>query len=366
MKKIINIVLVLLILGLLMPFVLFAEPLRIGVVLPLTGGVAEYGIAGKNGIALAQEEHPELFREIEFLYEDDQYEGKLAMTAYQKLKTVDKVDMMYLWGIAPASAVAPVAESQKLPLLAVTCQRDVGLGRKYVIRFCYQGQEGGRVLLEYLRSKGYKKLGLVTTEFAFINTVVEGMQENLREDESLEIVDSYLFGDHDFSASISKLKKKQFDAVGVFLGSGQISQFYRQAGSLKFKAKTFGTDFFDSLSEVADAKGGMTGAVFAAPSTNKDFALRYRKRFGNDLQIPWAANAYDFAILVGSHLGYQGDKLPAEEIIERIKSVKPFEGASNSVAFVESDKLGAGFDFSVVMKMVKEGEIIELPSTSAK
>lgn len=346
----------------LLAFAVSSEPLRVGVVLPLTGGLAEYGTAAKNGIELAMEEHPHLFKETKFFYEDDRYESNMALSAYQKLVTIDKVDVMYLWGVGPADAVAPVAEKQKFPVFAVTCRRDIGKGKNYIIRFCYQGQEGGRILLEHLRSKGYKKIGLITAEMAFINTVVEGMRENLKEDESLDIVDNVLFTDNDFRGAITKLKYKQFDAVGVFLGSGQISQFYRQAASLKLKAKTFGTDFFDSLSEARDAQGAMSGAVFPAPATSRDFVARYQKRYGNDLQIPWAANAFDFAILLGKHLASAGEKLSAEEIIRRIKNIKAFNGASSSVVLKEDKKNGAGFDFPLVMKVIKEGRIIELSS----
>lgn len=337
-----------------------AEPLKVGVVLPLTGGLAEFGGAAKNGITLAQEDFPDIFKNIRFIYDDDRYEATMALSAYQKLKTVDNVDLFYMWGIAPSDAAAPLAETHKTPMLAVTCRRDIGKGKKYVVRFCYQGQAGGKLLLEHLRSKGYKRFGIVKVELAFINTIVEGMQENLRADESLEIVDSYLFENNDFRASISKMKKRNFDAVGVFLGSGQISRFYRQAAALDFKPATFGTDFFDSLTEVAEAHGGMSGAVFPAPATDPNFVARYRKRFGNDFQVPWAANAYDFAIMLAKHIAADGEKMSADELIGRIKGVQPFPGASNLVSFHESDELGAGFDLPVAIKEIRGDQIVEL------
>lgn len=336
-----------------------ADPLRVGVVLPLTGGLAEFGVAAKNGITLAQEEFPDLFHNIEFSYDDDRYEATLALSAYQKLRTANKVDLFYLWGIAPAGAVAPIAESQKQPVLAVTCQRDIGKQKKYVVRFCYQGQSGGELLLQYLRSKGYKRFGIVKTELAFINTVLEGMRENLRDGESIEVVDTFLFENNDFRTAIGKLKAKMFDAVGVFLASGQISKFYRQSAELGFKPVTFGTDFFDSVSEVTNAGGAMSGAVFVAPATNPEFASRYRKRFGNDLQMPWAANAYDFALLLGKNVA-SVEKASAEQIIQRLKGVKPFQGASNLVAFHEDERLGAGFDFPVTIKSIDGDRITQL------
>jgi len=40
------------------------EKLKVGVILPLTGPLAEYGMAARNGIELARKEYPELFHDL--------------------------------------------------------------------------------------------------------------------------------------------------------------------------------------------------------------------------------------------------------------------------------------------------------------
>jgi len=50
--------------------------LVVGVSLALSGPVAEYGEALRNGIELAREEHSDLLSDIRFLYEDDRYDGR--------------------------------------------------------------------------------------------------------------------------------------------------------------------------------------------------------------------------------------------------------------------------------------------------
>ena len=44
----------------------FAEPVKVGAILPLTGPVAEYGQAIVNSINFAREDHPELFENLTF------------------------------------------------------------------------------------------------------------------------------------------------------------------------------------------------------------------------------------------------------------------------------------------------------------
>ena len=54
-----------------------AEPsniFQVGLVLPLTGPAADYGVAIKNCIDLAIKDRPELFTNIKFNYEDAAYD----------------------------------------------------------------------------------------------------------------------------------------------------------------------------------------------------------------------------------------------------------------------------------------------------
>ena len=62
------------------------RPITVGLILPLTGPTADYGVAIKNSIGLAFEEIPDLGERIHLLYEDAQYDPKLAVTALAKLR----------------------------------------------------------------------------------------------------------------------------------------------------------------------------------------------------------------------------------------------------------------------------------------
>lgn len=334
------------------------QELKVGVVLPLTGPVAEYGAAARNGIELARKENPVLFSDIEFLYEDHKYEGRMALSAFNKLVTVDNIDLMYLWGYGPVQAVAPVAEQRKQPLIAVTGEQGIALKRDYIVRFCYHGEQAALEILPYLRKKGVKKIGILKTELAFINSILDGLRKNLADGESVEVIDSFQFENTDFKSSITRLKSMSYDAVGVFLGSGQISQFYRQAASQGYDGFTFGTDFFESKTEIVDSGAGIDGAVFPAPFVSEDFKKRYLDQFGNDLQVSWAANAYDFANYLGrQHSGMKGDK-PAVALLEQFRKIKGEQGASGMFNFAADAEQGSGVEFQMVVKKVVGAEIV--------
>jgi len=54
-----------------LPELCFAAPkVKVGFILPLSGPVSEYGVAAQNGVALAKEEHPDLFENVELVFDD--------------------------------------------------------------------------------------------------------------------------------------------------------------------------------------------------------------------------------------------------------------------------------------------------------
>lgn len=335
-----------------------AQPIKVAALLPLSGPVAEFGVAARNGLELARRDHPDRFHRIEFLFEDSQYDNKIALSSFQKLRSTSGVQLVYSWGFGPNQAVAPVAEAQRFPLLAVSSERSVSAGRQFVLRYCYYNEMVSQALLRYLRAKGLKRMALVKTDIAFIDGVIDGMRKNLRADEVLEIVDTYAPGDTDFKSTIAKLKNRSYDALGVFLMSGQISQFYRQSAQLNYRPVTFGTDFFDSVQEVRDAAGAMDGAVFAAPYVDPDFVARYKATFGNDLQVAWAANGYDFAELLARVIDRRPDTQEDSTLLDALRKEQGVELGSAARYRFDSSPEGPGFNFKVVAKQIR-GERIE-------
>ena len=97
----------------------FNGPIKIGLILPLTGDAADIGQAQKNAVELALEQLKD--SNIQLIFEDDRLQTNDAVTAAQKLVNVDKVDAIIgpSWSGA-ALAVAPIAESSKTLLISPT------------------------------------------------------------------------------------------------------------------------------------------------------------------------------------------------------------------------------------------------------
>ena len=96
---------------------------------------------------------------------------------------------------------------------------------------------------------------MVLTENSYLSGILAGLEKALPKSASVSVIGEYQPGGSDFQSAVTKLKASEFDAVGVFLMSGQIAHFYRQYAEQGVSLPTFGTDFFESYTEVKLSNG---------------------------------------------------------------------------------------------------------------
>lgn len=347
--------LLLLVLLLSMAFRANAE-VKIGVSAPMSGDLAEYGTAVRQGIELAIAEEPSAFSKINFIFEDNMYEAAKAVSAFRKLQTLDRVDLIYNWGEATLHAIAPIAEQTKMPLLAMSLDPQPAIGKKYIIRSINYAEQYTIKLLQYLRFNNLKKIALVKTEDVFFNAMLDGLKKNLRKEESLDVIANFNPAELDFKASIALLRTKKFDVLGVYLQSGQVSVFYRQLTTLGLKTESFGTDVFESKTEIQKAQGQMEGAFYPNGLVPENFAKLYLQKYKNDNQIAYAYNAFVFAKLSGLLLKDIDRQLTPEETI-RLYSNPP---DNLGFRFQENNSGGKFYEFPLVIKKIVGDSFVEI------
>lgn len=335
------------------------ERFKIGILHPLTGPLAEYGAANENAIKLALEQNPEIAKRIEFIFEDNAGDNVRTVNAFNKLVQFDHVKMLWVWGFGPVQAIAPLAEARHIPLMAVSAERTISIGKKYIIRFNFFAEQIGDALTAYLRKQGFTRYAIIKSEQAFLDSVSDGFLGSLRQGESAEILDNYMLQDQDFLPSILKARKQKYDAVGVLLWPGQISRFYRQLQTVGGELRTFGPHTFESYTEMKDANGAMEGAVFGVMNVEPAFHQMYLKRFGSDNRISFAASAYDFANITGKLFDSNSNKLAPEEILAAYRSLPPQQGATGDFKYVDTTYEGPSFVFPIRVKKIVGHKIVD-------
>lgn len=337
------------------------EPLfKVGMILSSTGPWAEFGEAQAHALDLAREMFPSRFSRIRFIVEDCHYSGRDAVAAFNRLRDVDKVNLVFVWGVEPALAVAPIAESTKTPLVVSAVVTSVAQGKKYVIRSINPAEHHSVAIMEYLRTLGYKRIGLVKSQVSFFDVLTDGLRQNLRPNESLEIIDDVLPMEMDFRTTVAKAKRKSFDVIGVLISPSQSLNLFKELRAQRVTVPIFGVSPLQSRSLIQQAGGAMEGVLFVHNDVSPEFEDLYVKRFGNDIQIPWAANAFDFSLLIGE-LFNTLDKTPsAERILTLLSSARMQNGAGGPFTFVDSPSHGKYFEYPIVVKKISGGDFTKV------
>lgn len=328
------------------------ENIKIGIIASLTGPLAEYGEAFKNGITLAQEKNPN--SKLTFVFEDSSEDPKKAISAFYKLRDQDNVSLIFNWGAASSQAIAPLVNDSNIVFLSNSSEPEVTKPSKYIVRTAYRAEDYASTMWNDFRTKGYKNIGVVKLDIVFFNELLQNLEKQAQTDEKVTLVDNYLsFGDRDFKTSILKIKnsKTKIDALGVFLVQGQVSQFYNQANTYGLSIPTFGTDVFESQSELTNAGKLMNGATYALNDFSNEFKNDYKKRFGNVGQISYAANSYDIVSFLMSKVDFKNK----DTIMSSLKA-DDYSGVAGVYQY-KNPTDDRSFSAPVVLKMITNGDL---------
>ena len=205
------------------------EPIKIGVILPLTGEVASLGENIKNGASLAFNELSENIKQkTQLVFEDDGFQPKNTVSAFNKLVNTDGADVIICFASGPCNAIAPIADQKQIPLIAVA-SAPVQKDREFVVRLEISTVEEAKKLSQFIKEKGY-------TRVASIVAVQDGIQSGYKALSSDSVFllkevasESVKPDEKDFRTIVSKLISKKPDLIFVGLLPGMAGEFGKQA-----------------------------------------------------------------------------------------------------------------------------------------
>lgn len=256
-----------LILTLCLPLQSFAEPVKIGIMLPLSGPFAAIGADGQQGIEIAKSEiDPSV--QIEFILGDSKADPNTAVAEFNKMVSVDKVNAVYAFRGPIGMALNPLSKSAHIPLLGGVGNKQFALSNDYAFQLWPRADVEGELLAEKFFKDGSKRPALITVQDDYPIAVSVGFREKLKGlGVALSSDTEILPSDTDFRIPISKLRSLNVDAVFVNLGINQIGPFVRQMHELGLRLPLF-SNFWAGKKDVIEAGGeAMNGLVFVEMST---------------------------------------------------------------------------------------------------
>ncbi len=330
----------------------------LGIIIPLSGALAEYGTAIRNGFQLAQADHPELFSNVNFIYEDSGYDATTAIGALNNLRITKTIDLYYMWGVSPTEAMLPIADKNELAVIAETTIKEATVGRKYVVRAARTGERIAKSLSDEIKRRGLKQVSLVITQIPFYTDIIRYLESDLKLNGiKITKLQEVLPSETDFKSYIANLKRDNNDAVGLFLLPAQLVNFYRQLKIVKLNVQTFNADLLDSSTIIKECPDTIENAFFTQVGVTEEFRKKYIDFAESDIHIGSAAQSYDVALLIGELFGKVKSKLTTAEIIKTISEISERSGATGAFKYTDTLESGKELRMPVSLKRVRHGKI---------
>ena len=303
---------------------------KIGFIGPLTGGVAQYGIATKEGVELRIEEINAQGgingKKLELITVDDKGDAKEAVNAYKKLVSNDKVDMIIgAVTSVPSNAIAELAEKDKMPMITPTGTNiDITGGKKYVYRTTFTDPFQGAVMGRYATAKGFKKIAVLTNKSDDYSTgLSQSFIEEAKKSGAEIIENSYTKEDKDFKSILTNIKNANVDAIYIPDYYETIGLIATQAKELGINAQFLGGDGWDGVQTnfAAVTDGALFVSQYAANDESplvQNFIKAYNEKYKKD-PILFAALGYDTVEIIANALKTAKDS-SADSLIEAFKA----------------------------------------------
>lgn len=325
--------------------------IKIGMILPLTGMAASFGQARQNGVELAKKKYPNLFKDVEIVYEDSAYDPKKALTAYRKLTDIDNVKVVFCWGTEPNEPLASlIKHDQNILLFAGTAKTSFSSGIGNIIREGPEHRQHAELLRDYLIKKKFKRVVILKDELTFFNGITKELT-SLTGDISIDVVDT---GDNvdSLGSILTRVKKQNYDAIGAFMVPAGMIKFYNLLNTYQYKIPVFGTDALDDKEVYLKAGNQIKGTVYSTIRTTEAFKKEYLEIYKNDNAIVWAGNAYDLAIILAKVLQKTSSD-NTQEILAALPEIFPFQGANGEITYVDSIESGRQIRSEVVLRRIE-------------
>ena len=279
---------------------------KIGVVGPLTGPAAAYGVAVQNGVDLAIKEI-NLAGGIngtmmEMNSQDDEHDPEKAVNAYNTLK--DWGMQMLVGAVTSKPCIAVSAESANDSLFQITPSGSAVecVAPDNVFRVCFADPDQGTASAKYIgENKLAAKVAIIydsSTEYS------SGIREAFVKEagnQGIEVVADEAFTadtNTDFSVQLDKAKEAGAELVFLPIYYQEASTILKQASDKEFAPLFFGCDGMDGILSVENfdtslAEGLMLLTPFSADEAgSKDFTDAYVAAYG-ETPNQFAADAYD-------------------------------------------------------------------------
>ena len=326
------------------------EPIKIGVILPLSGDAAFIGEAAKNSAILAKESFGKTKNTYELIFEDDQIDSKKTVLAFRKLVDFNKIKAVITGFSGPGNAIAPLAEKEQVIHFSIgSTDTTIPKNKKFVFSHWLLPEKQAEVYIKEAKIRGLKKIAMIVVNQQGTIATRDAL---LKEDPTIFILkdDTISPEERDFRTIIAKAKNEKADALMLLTLPGQLTSTVKQIKDLGI---TVPLTSAGSVEHEKEAFPLLEGQWYISPEGPSDtFVEKYKEKYGSLPQIG-SGNVYDVInILISSFEKSKG----VEDVVKVISEIRDFPGA---MGILDVDSEGSIIGTAIVKKII-DGKFVEV------
>lgn len=343
--------------------------IKIGVVLPLSGPVAEPGKNVLSGIQISVNAYNDTTKnkKIELIIEDSKSNPKDGVSAFKKLVEVDKAQIVI--GDIMSSvflAMAPIAEKEKVLLISPGASNPaVTSAGDYIFRDYTSDNYDGVVMAGYI----YAMLKKKRTAVAYVNNdygvgVKDAfIAEYEKKGGTISAIESYAGGQTDLRTIARKLKESQPECIYIVGNPAENGYLVKELKTQDSKAQITGNLSFEDESFYKIAGTAYDSIIFSSPyfnitSTNaytRNFVFKFREKYDKDPSVE-AALGYDVGGILIKALA--DCEYNVKDIKDAMYRVQNFEGVTGNTSF----DVNGDVKKTILIKSIKKDKTVKIIS----
>lgn len=323
-----------------------SNEIKIGMITPLTGPVATFGVSAKEGAQLAVKEINDKGgingKKIKLVVEDDEADQTKSVNAYNTLVDNEKVVAMLGPVTSGATlAVVPNATQNKMPLLTPTATEPnvTKVGGEYTFRACYLDSYQGETLAKYAKEINKKNAAvLYNVGSDYSKGIAESFKKQFESDggKVTEFL-TYNDKDKDFNAQLTKIKNANPDTILLPDYYNVSALIAKNARDLGINATLLGVDGWESEDLIKLGGDAVNNSYYINHFFSEDqdakvktFVDSYKKEY-NKTPDALAALGYDGAKIMIKAIE-KANSTDGEKIKEALKSTD-LDGVTGKITF---------------------------------
>lgn len=348
------------------------DPVKMGVVLDITGAGASLGVPERNTIEmLAEQVNADGGiggRELEVLIEDNQSTEDGAARAASKLIQSEEVDILLgASRTGPSLAMRPIAEQAQIPMISLAANQAIIDGSEWVFKTAQNDHVVIERIIDDMAAKGYQRIAIARDASGFGEGVAEAFAE-IGADEGIEVVTTEKFAPDatDFTAQMVNIRDADADAVviwGIPPAASLAQVAYRQLGieAPVYQSHGIGNQvFLDTAGDAADGLLAPLGRMVVADQLPQDdpqkevvtqFIEDYEAAYG-ETPSTFAGHAYDGFMIAVNAIEEVGTD--PNDLRDAIENVTDWPGVSGVFTMTPEDHSGLTKE-ALVLVTVEDG-----------